>query len=578
MSQQPRPSRLSPLHRARIAIAHALVISAAAIALASGAGAAESAAPGDSWRPGEPTVAYAEWAFTEVPRGTLWVPPLVLWQPRTALIPSPSGDLLSAADRDALAQAKTLQQAQRLPEAVALLEQADANAASAEVALALANLLLSKAAGEHRDEAAAMRWLQRAAERDPQFYRHLGEYQYAGKFGLGADPVMAAHWWSLGLSRGCQQCADELLRVHPGADGRQGVELDGEQALAIAMFGADIGSRAAFRRVAREVRWASESKRGDGPAAALAWQLGQRARALAGTENPLMGGLMIALQERYRTGLVQRSTLKVLAHLQAGQPLEAVDALSGWNGAGRYTGYLLDEALSLAPAAGQRPLGPSGRAWAAQEALLHGRFDHGLSVAMSYAHERSVLVLQPDGKLRSEGQKADYKLARQAYGLAAASGLVPAEALQAVRTEIAYAETRACWFERYISAKVAYGVMPLTSEQAQRVIGGGLRCSTLERAAQQLSGNPNLMKHPPEHHAAVALLRQIDTTREARVAEQAQRAAASYGGASTGIAPRGYAGRVGSFSAHPMLSSAEASRRAAANVCAWSMNNSRFCK
>ena len=531
----------------------------------------------DAWRPGDATVPYSKWIFPEVPHGSLWIPPIKLWETRTTLIPTPSDSLLSAADRDAIAQAETFQNAQRLPEAIALLKLADTHTFSAEIALALANIFLSQKSGEHRDDVAGIFWLKKAAERDPQLYRVLGEFQYDGKFSLSADPAIAAHWWSVGLSRGCNQCAEELLKFEGRNSGREGIDLNFEQSLAIAMFGSDIGSRYAFRWIGRKVGWATEANRGNSAADAMAWQLRQRARGIAGTEDPRMGGVMLALQERYRTGMVQISTLKVLDSLKAGQPIAAVNTLSGLHGAGRYTGYLLDEALSLKPTAGNTPLGNSGRAWAAQEALLHGRFEQGLSVAMSYSAERSVLVLNGN-QLKSEGQKANYTLARQALHLAAASGLVPDDAVLAVQTEVTYREALACWQARYISAKVGYGVLPLTTQEAERVIGGGTQCSALERIAQQLSGDANIMKHPRQHHPAVDLLHRSDAMREARVAEEAQRAADRNASYSASPSQRSSNGSVGNVSGKPMLSSAEASRRAAANVCAWSMNNSRFCK
>jgi hypothetical protein len=124
---------------------------------------------------------------------------------------------------------------------------------------------------------------------------------------------------------------------------------------------------------------------------------------------------------------------------------------------------------------------------------------------------------------------------------------------------------------------VGYGVLTLSSEQARRIIGGS-SCSRLEQQAIQLSGNGNLLQHPPQHHAAVALMREVRVLDETRFKEDAARAEANANRQNASPSRPSYVGSVGSFSAKPMLSSAEASRRSAANVCAWSMNNSRFCK
>ncbi|MCP5287101.1 MAG: hypothetical protein H6933_19610 [Burkholderiaceae bacterium] len=332
------------------------------------------------WLPGDPAVPWADLAYADAPDDAPLQAPVLRQETRTALVEPGNPVFLPEAEKVLLAEVEALVKADQGEQAreryTALLTQVGGGQAE----LGLANLHLVGQAGVARDVALGLQWLERAAQKAPPFYFHLGDILYRGRGDVAASPEAAARAWNRGLRRGCGRCATSLLDFWLGR--RQGVTIADADAFAFAVWAADVGSLQGLPDLEKVVTTLAQEGPRQLPAAVA---LADKAQALAGTLDHRFGGLAAATFGSYRTGLVNARWADVLAMVDRGDGAKALLRVLGVN---RFTDRQFGPFLLQYHSEAQ-----------ASDALRKGVGDPAMQLMLQYGLGWGVLALAPEAGL-----------------------------------------------------------------------------------------------------------------------------------------------------------------------------------
>ena len=391
---------------------------------------------------GDTLVAYEDFPFPVVPDGELWVPELG-YSELTALIPSTDSDFMPQAALDILDQAKALVEQGRGAEAITLLSANRSTIPHGSAEVSIGNIYSAGSGTIAKDEATGRQWIAQAALLNPYLYGWPGQQQ--------ADPNSRLHIWSVGLSRGCLDCASRLLserttrpktREERRLWGRRNPNITvdmvpPELQLAYALVAIDIGDEDG-PNLLREVMHDqyTEGERRTLPEWALELHTEIRRDALTAvggddtlTKVPTLAGIVYPY---LRTGLVPERLVAVAQLIEQEQWQLAKDNLVYSNERGPYLAPVINALMERLPA-DSTLMGAAATNTLANRAAIWGDPAHAAAAALIWHKGYPTFVRMQSGwtsqSRASEGSAATFgAIARQ-------FGRMPNEVISAMRND-----------------------------------------------------------------------------------------------------------------------------------------------
>lgn len=279
--------------------------------------------------------AYKNYPFIDVPQATNWQPNRF----KVDYLTIPSLMFLPKADLEARNKILTLIEANKGQEAINYAQEIAPALITADVEMQVVRIYQQGKAGIAKDSTLMVEWLKHAAQKDPIHYKWLGDIYNEGNV-VARDIVMATHYYSKGLSRGCIVCFDGLKKATS-----EGTEIPIEQMVDYAAFALEMGNRNAMDTLFTLLVSPSDALLASAPRVKI---LRNRATALVGGNTDFRAGLAVAVFENYRSGFVPDSIVVAGEKAVNTDPIAAINIINmlvSQNNVGRYYKVALRAAI-----------------------------------------------------------------------------------------------------------------------------------------------------------------------------------------------------------------------------------------
>ena len=511
-----------------------------------------------------------EFAYDTVAPGTRWVPELG-WQRGTRVVKPFDKYLLNT---DVFGDGTpTITQAvkdNRLAELLPIYaEYARRPDTRGEMAVTLAYFIRRGQGGVSSDLATAEQWLRIGAQKTPEAYLWLGELYENGtdKNGYG-DAVRAAEIYAEGLSRGCRECIRFFRRNNNDPTRYPDVTVSDEDYFRYLVFAADLGQYNAMRWLAEFLDDQYQNR--GGSSNTFVSRLGLTVKTRKNVPNPdtinsssadtmlLSGELGSQLRSRYRTGFVPQPCVEVVEAVERNDLMDALDKMTDPNGCwGRYQPSAMDVLLLMDVP--EDKVGDRGMAFFTGRSLIEGDLNYASTAAARYMGVGSLEL--EGGKLVAQRNGSYGPYVRAMLEPARRAGYISDVEAQRM-IGIAYAEgAEGCLEDAGVRSLDDYNKSTLSHCRSQLRMAQSYGMSSSGEYTQRVYG----LQRDSERRAAAAEAERL----------RSQRAHAR----SRNYEPATSVGRGGTAPEIPgTISSAEASRRAKANMCSGSLGSTDFCQ
>ena len=521
----------------------------------------------DTFRFGDPLTPNSEFPFPVIAHGEIWVPDLK-WQNLTTMVNVPLW-----ADRDEERPALPLPyddmlEAGRGQELVDLLIAHTSKSDSGRPELDIFNIYNAGLGGVAKNEAAAWEWFLRAAEKVPDYNKNIGNAYRDGTFGQTPDIMMAAHYWSKGLSRGCHGCGKQLIELHESPPEGVSLPFTEDTHFRYLIFTYDLGEAYVGDKIEQFLKRSGATPE----------QKALYARALEiSLKYPnTTGGLAIALHETYRTGLVLEEMIDYYRTYKSVDWTLSANDLTQWELFGRYRGAAISDLLAWDSSKDEPDINLAAATWLAREAVMAGDISSAPLAAYSYSGIKSFINY--GDAFRSTELDPSVGMVSAYMGAAVQAGFASEADSLALQSLSAANGADKCWEESSKGYVGAYSQAKY-DDMAQRTLSEARSngCYELSAEAEALSGGSYSI---PENISGFMqrsdqLSAQYRAEREKQQQRYNARKASRAGPDRTNsyIASGGASNAPGST-----ISSADAYSQSKARVCASSGEKTSFCR
>lgn len=546
----------------------------------------------NTYKLGGPTTPNSAFPYPVIALGEIWVPGLK-WQNQTTIVNTPLW-----ADRDKERPVLPVPfddmiKANRGEELIKLLSAYAETSQAGRAEVDIQNIYKQGLGGVAKNESKYWEWLNKSARKSPFEYQKIGDAFRDGALGQVKDIKMAAHYWSVGLSRGCRICGARLENLISYPPSGSDLPFDDEAYFRYLVFTYDLGERnfddklahfeseattpkqrALFERAADITGTVLESSSGYKSASSRKTTYSRLGRTSG-------GGIAVAVREQYRTGLV--SEFLVRTHKEA-ETADWVDTAQGFlnnDSFGRYRGVALSEYLARDAAREDPQIKSPAASYLAREALRAGELSNAPMAAYSFT---GISTLRWHyGKNEVESITFDASLSEVAafMNVAILAGLATEEDSYNLQSHAAMNIAETCW--REAASHNEWGIENRYKDrrdaraQSTMIYVHGNDCFEKAATAEVMTGErfpiPDYVAEYTKRNARIsaetmaAFNKKLAKEQERKAAWATPSRSNSYISATTpGSSPAS------------TISSADAYSKSKASVCSYSTTKTRFCR
>lgn len=336
----------------------------------------------DTYTLGGPLTSNQAFPYPIVTDGVIWVPDLK-WQELTAMINLPLW-----ADRDKerpiLPQPfDEMIEANRGEELIKLLSTHAQISQSARPEADLFEIYNVGKGGVVKSEVKAWSWLLKLAAKAPIYYNQIGIAHREGTYGQTPNINTAAYYWSKGLSRGCRICGTQLIKLHEKISEYPTLPFNDDTHYRYLVFTFDVGEAYIGDKLDRFLERKAKT-----PEQKAVYQ---RAKEISIKWPDITGGLAVAINEKYRTGLVHEQLINIAKTYETKKWETTGNLFTQFNAFGRYRGIAIAQYLSWDAKKSKPEINMPFTTYLAREAVMAGDISSAPLAAYSYAGVRSFI-------------------------------------------------------------------------------------------------------------------------------------------------------------------------------------------